>query len=143
MENFAGTPTVRVGGRWSLGRVPMEPLFYNSHLSGRWGAATIDPETYIRTRTEKAQRTRGIRTQNLLLEPGTRHRCQRGVRRSKRFSELGLTHIAHLLEPMENSSRGPGSKASPAVKEPNPLAHARNMTPYAVVYPHAGTTYLI
>ena len=43
----------------------------------------------------------------------------------------------------EISSSGPGSKASPAVKEPNPLAHARNMTPYAVVYPHAGTTYSI
>ena len=38
--------TVRVGGHWLLGRVLMEPLFYNPNISGRWGAATLDPETY-------------------------------------------------------------------------------------------------
>ena len=43
------------------------------------------------------QRPRGIRAQKLLLEAGTQHRRQSD--RSKRFSELGLTHIAHLLEP--------------------------------------------
>ncbi len=41
-----GARTVRVGGHWSLGRVLMEPVLYNPHLSGRWGAATLDPETY-------------------------------------------------------------------------------------------------
>ena len=41
-----GACTVRVGGHWPLGRVLMEQLFYNPHLSGRWGAATLDPETY-------------------------------------------------------------------------------------------------
>ena len=30
-----GARTVRVGGHWSLGRVLMESLFYNPHLSGR------------------------------------------------------------------------------------------------------------
>jgi hypothetical protein len=36
-----GAGTVRVGGHWSLGLVLMEPLFYNLHLFGRWGAANL------------------------------------------------------------------------------------------------------
>ena len=35
---------------------------------------------------------------------------------------------------MKNLSRGLGLKVSPVAREPNPLAHARNSTPYAVVY---------
>ena len=31
-----GARTVRVGGHMSLGRVRIEPLFYNPNLSGRW-----------------------------------------------------------------------------------------------------------
>ena len=34
--------TVHVGGVWSLGSVLMEPVFYNPHLAGWWGAAVLD-----------------------------------------------------------------------------------------------------
>ena len=34
--------TVRVGGAWSLGRLLMEPLFYNPLLAGWWGAAALE-----------------------------------------------------------------------------------------------------
>ncbi len=37
-----GARTVRVSGHLSLGRVMMEPLFYNPNLSGRWVAATLE-----------------------------------------------------------------------------------------------------
>ena len=45
--------TVRVGGRWSIGRVLMEPLFYNPHLSGWWGAAAIDEPGWERQDRER------------------------------------------------------------------------------------------
>ena len=72
-----GARTMHVGGHWSLGRVLIEPLFYH-HTYLAVGSCHTQPGD-IRTRTETAQRSRSIRAKNLLLEPGTRHRCQKGL----------------------------------------------------------------
>ena len=63
-----GARMVREGGHWSLGRILMESLFYNPHLSGRWGAATLDPETYSLEQRQRKGAGRSIPAKYLLLE---------------------------------------------------------------------------
>ena len=89
---------MRVSGHWSLGRVLMEPLFCNPHIFGGWGAATLDPETYaLKQRQHKGA---GASEPKICCWSPERDTDAKEVyNRSKRFAELGLTHIAHLLEP--------------------------------------------
>ena len=76
----------------------MEPLFYNPNISGRWGAATLDPETYA---LEQRQRKgAGASDPKICCWSQERDTDAKEVYdRSKRFAALGLTHIAHMLEP--------------------------------------------
>ena len=91
---------MRVGGHCQLGRVLMEPLLYNSHLSGRWGAATLNPETH--TLEQRQRKGPGASEPKIYCWSPERDTDAKEVYdRSKRFAELGLTHIVHLLEPDE------------------------------------------
>ena len=56
--------TVRVGGQWSIGRVLMEPLFYNPHLAGWWGAAAIDEPGWERQDRERRAKPKLCRWSN-------------------------------------------------------------------------------
>ena len=85
--------TVRVGGDWSFGRVLMEPIFYNPHLSGWWGASVLDAQQAA--------------LDGRLREPATaltRYSAQREAdarevyERLQRFAAVGLTHLCHLVE---------------------------------------------
>ena len=108
--------TVRVGGHWSLGRVLMEPLFYNPDISGRWGAATLDPETYA---PEQRQRKgAGASDPKICCWSQERDTDAKEVYdRSKRFAALGLTHIAHMLEPGRTRITWAGIKGLARSKE--------------------------
>ncbi len=80
----------------------MEPLFYDPHISGGWGVGsrlTRPGDRSTHSNRDRAKDPGHPNQKYVLLEPGRRHRCQRGLQRSKRFAELDLTHIAHLLEP--------------------------------------------
>ena len=89
----AGVPrTVRVGGLWSIGRVLMEPLFYNPHLSGWWGAAVLDSPDWERLARDKKPKPKLCRWTNEREED-----AREVYERSVRFAEVGVTHVVHLL----------------------------------------------
>ena len=76
----------------------MEPLFYNPNTSGRWGAATLDPETYALEQRQRKEA--GASDPKICCWSQERDTDAKEVYdRSKRFAALRLTHIAHMLEP--------------------------------------------
>ena len=84
--------TVRVGGEWSLGRVLMEPLFYNPHLSGWWGAAVLDEaEWVLNDRVARAKVVWSRQSDGRVAD------ATEVYRRSQQFARLGITHVCHLL----------------------------------------------
>ena len=94
----AGVPrTVRVGGLWSIGRVLMEPLFYNPHLSGWWGAAVLnrllDSPDWERLARDKKPKPKLCRWTNEREED-----AREVYERSVRFAGVGVTHVVHLLD---------------------------------------------
>ena len=96
---------MRVDGQWSLGRVLAEPLFYNPHLSGWWGAPVLDtPEFELQHR---------VRTPKVMFARQSVQRVQDArevYMRSKKFAAVGLTHICHLLDSQGNIMTWQGLK---------------------------------
>ena len=81
-----------MGGLWSIGRVLMEPLFYNPHLSGWWGAAVLDSPDWERLARDKKPKPKLCRWTNEREED-----AREVYERSVRFAGVGVTHVVHLL----------------------------------------------
>ena len=98
----------------------MEPLFYNPHLSSRWGAATLDPKTYaLKQRQRKGP---GASEPEICCWSPERDNDTKKVDdSSKRFAELGLTQITHLLEPDGKLITWAGIKCLASSKGTQPL----------------------
>ncbi len=128
-----GTRTMQVGGQWSLGRILMEPLFtllYNSHVS----AGGEPPQSTRRHTHSNRDNVKKPRHPNQKFAGGARNATltpKRCTTAQNVFQKSASLTSPICWNPMENSSLGPGSKASPAANEPNPRAHARNSTFYA------------
>ena len=88
------TRVVHVDGDWSLPRVLVEPIFYNPHLSGWWGASVLDPPRY------ELDHRLGKSKAHFLRHSAERVDDAKEVyERSRRFAALGITHVCHLLTP--------------------------------------------
>jgi ribonuclease HI len=84
--------TVRVGGEWSVGRVLMEPLFYNPHLSGWWGACVLDSTTEELEHRIQRPKIRWARQSAARVAE-----AEEVYARSRKFAGYGITHVCHLL----------------------------------------------
>ena len=85
--------TVNVRPDWTLAQIAMEPLFYNPHMSGRYGARASDPPAFLRTERDKP----GARPTLLRASPQRRQDASVMYKRSQDVAAAGFTHACHLL----------------------------------------------
>ena len=88
---------MRVGGEWSLGRILMEPLFYNPHLAGWWGAAVLDASS-----GDLSQRLANEDTQWRRYTEQRKVEGKEVYDRGKRWAAYGITHVCHLVNSSGN-----------------------------------------
>ena len=79
---------------WTLARVAMEPLAYNQHISGVWGARVLEPTVSadVLTRTHECGSATLTR-----VSTARRRQAAMVLRRYLAVAAAGYTHMMHLL----------------------------------------------
>ena len=94
LRPMAGTQhrTVNPKPNISLAELIMEPLHYNPHMMGWWGASLTDPSEW-----ELDDRLKAPKPQLIRSSDARDARCAEMYNVTKSFADAGFTHMAHLL----------------------------------------------